>query len=284
MSGLALNRILPYSGAMSKFIEEQQLILSIKIKPDSSPLPSPTSALGIVTSFPSQNPEGCCSCSNEVRLGFWERAVKYLSTNHAWISVITFQAVEFFGLEELYRSHLMWMWTENKIRWITETICFLEHSLKWKTHLFKGYLAYERDIYPPRREGKYLKGIRLLLIFFNYTLQSLYPFSFCNFHVDLCKCFVHVTFTLSGQVIRWDEFIEKETELKIQWQRFKQCLFRAYLLSVRAFMVIGWGLLGSVPWCSGGWCQHQGKTWPCLTLGASDDCLYLNSVDISFWL
>lgn len=47
-------------------------------------------------------------------------------------------------------------------------------------------------------------------------LQSLYHFFFCNFRVDLCKCLVCVTFTLSGKVIRWDKFIEKETELKIQ--------------------------------------------------------------------
>ena len=83
-------------------------------------------------------------------------------------------------------------------------------------HLFKGYLAYERDTYPPRRKGNYLKEIRLLLIFFNQMLQSPYPFSSCNFHVGLCKCFVHGTLTLSRKVNRWDEFIEKETGLKIQ--------------------------------------------------------------------
>ena len=44
------------SKAMSKFIEEKQLTLSIEIKPDSSPLPSPTFAPGILTSLPSQNP------------------------------------------------------------------------------------------------------------------------------------------------------------------------------------------------------------------------------------
>lgn len=152
------------------------------------------------------------------------------------MDVCYFQAVKFFWLQELYCSH--WMWTENTVRWITETICCSELSLKWKMHLFKGYLAYERDTYLPRRKGNYLKEIRLLLIFFSHMLQSSYPVSSCNFHVGLCKCFVHGTLILSRKVNRWDEFTEKETGLKIQWHRFQKYLFRAYILNVRAFWLL----------------------------------------------
>lgn len=75
-------------------------------------------------------------------------------------------------------------------------------------------------------------------MFFNQMLQSPYPFSSCNLHVGLCKCFVHGTLTLSRKVNRWDEFIEKETGLKIQWHRFQKYQFRAYILNFRAFWLL----------------------------------------------
>lgn len=62
---------------------------------------------------------------------------------------LLFSGSEILLVQELYCSH--WMWTENTIRWIPETICCLELSLKWKKHLFKGYLAYERDTSPKEK-------------------------------------------------------------------------------------------------------------------------------------
>lgn len=81
---------------MSKFIEVQQLIFSVEIELDSFLLPSLSSVLGIVTSG--------FSGWNEVRLGFEEKTVNYLSTNHAWISIITFGQWNSFGFKIIPKS------------------------------------------------------------------------------------------------------------------------------------------------------------------------------------
>lgn len=156
-----------HSRAMAKFMEKQQLVLSIEIKLYSHPLPFPTLPLGLRYHYHVRIPKVVVHVKMK-----WDSVLQessqIFSTNQAWISVITFQAVELFWLQILYCSHWMCMWTQkNIIKWIPETICFLEHSLKWEMRLFKGYLAYERGIYSPRREGNYLKRIQFLLIFFN---------------------------------------------------------------------------------------------------------------------
>lgn len=71
----------------------------------------------------------------------------------------------------------------------------------------KGYLS-------PKERRELLKSNTIFINIFQLNIAI--SLSFCNFHVDPCKCFVCVTFTFCGQVIRCDDFIEKETELKIQ--------------------------------------------------------------------